>query len=58
VSPTNINTKWCEQYLFDYNNLDKTRLMTIIGPYEEVLWTGIKTFNYYTTNNNKNILLL
>jgi len=37
VSPTNINTKWCEQYLFDYNNLDKKKLMNIIGPYEEVL---------------------
>ena len=30
VSLTNQNTEWCNKYLFDYNNLDKERLLTII----------------------------
>jgi hypothetical protein len=30
VSPTNSNTEWCDEYLFDYNNLDKERLTKII----------------------------
>jgi hypothetical protein len=30
VSPTNSNTEWCDEYLFDYNNIDKERLMKII----------------------------
>ena len=31
VSPTNKNTEWCNDYLFDYNNIDKERLLTIIN---------------------------
>ena len=30
VSPTNTNTEWCDEYLFDYNNVDKERLIKII----------------------------
>jgi hypothetical protein len=30
VSPTNENTSWCNLYLFDYNNIDKERLLEII----------------------------
>ena len=30
VSPTNSNTEWCDEYLFDYNNIDKERLTKII----------------------------
>jgi hypothetical protein len=30
VSPTNSNTEWCDEYLFDYNNVDKERLTKII----------------------------
>jgi len=30
VSPTNMNTEWCDDYLFDYNNVDKERLLNII----------------------------
>jgi hypothetical protein len=30
VSPTNQNTEWCNKYLFDYNNVDKERLLAII----------------------------
>ena len=30
VSPTNQNTEWCDDYLFDYNNIDKERLMKIL----------------------------
>ena len=30
VSPTNLNTEWCNKYLFDYNNLDKERLSKIL----------------------------
>jgi hypothetical protein len=30
VSPTNSNTEWCDDYLFDYNNVDKERLIKII----------------------------
>lgn len=30
VSLTNQNTEWCDKYLFDYNNIDKERLLTII----------------------------
>jgi hypothetical protein len=31
VSLTNQNTEWCDDYLFDYNNVDKERLMKIIN---------------------------
>ena len=31
VSPTNKNTEWCNQYLFDYDNIDKERLLQIIN---------------------------
>ena len=31
VSPTNENTEWCNEYLFDYNNVDKERLLTLIN---------------------------
>lgn len=31
VSPTNDNTSWCNEYLFDYNNVDKERLLKIIN---------------------------
>lgn len=30
VSPTNKNTEWCNEYLFDYNNVDKERLLKIL----------------------------
>jgi hypothetical protein len=30
VSPTNSNTEWCDEYLFDYNNVDKERLMKLL----------------------------
>lgn len=30
VSPTNENTEWCNKYLFDYDNIDKERLLQII----------------------------
>ena len=30
VSPTNTNTKWCNEYLFDYNNVDKERLLNLL----------------------------
>ena len=30
VSLTNKNTKWCNEYLFDYNNVDKERLLKIL----------------------------
>lgn len=30
VSPTNDNTEWCNKYLFDYNNVDKERLMKLL----------------------------
>lgn len=30
VSPTNSNTEWCNEYLFDCNNIDKERLLKII----------------------------
>lgn len=30
VSPTNENTEWCTEYMFDYNNVDKERLMKLI----------------------------
>jgi hypothetical protein len=30
VSPTNTNTSWCNQYQFDYNNIDKERLLQIV----------------------------
>ena len=30
VSPTNRNTQWCNEYLFDYNNLDKDRFLELI----------------------------
>lgn len=29
VSPTNENTEWCNKYLFDYDNIDKKRLLQI-----------------------------
>ena len=31
VSPTNSNTEWCNKYLFDYDNVDKERLLQIIN---------------------------
>ena len=31
VSPTNKNTEWCNKYLFDYDNVDKDRLLEIIN---------------------------
>lgn len=31
VSPTNKNTEWCNTYLFDYDNIDKERLLKIIN---------------------------
>jgi len=31
VSPTNQNTSWCNPYQFDYNNVDKERLLKIIN---------------------------
>lgn len=30
VSPTNENTDWSTEYMFDYNNVDKERLMKLI----------------------------
>ena len=32
VSPTNANTSWCNEYLFDYNNIDndKERLLNLL----------------------------
>jgi hypothetical protein len=31
VSQTNQNTEWCDQYLFDYNNVDKIRFLKIVN---------------------------
>lgn len=31
VSLTNENTDWCNEYLFDYNNVDKDRLLKIVN---------------------------
>lgn len=31
VSPTNKNTEWCNNYLFEYDNIDKTRLLKIVN---------------------------
>ena len=31
VSPTNQNTEWCDKYLFDYNNVDKERLLKLVA---------------------------
>ena len=31
VSPTNQNTGWCNDYLFDYNNVDKDRLLKLVA---------------------------
>jgi hypothetical protein len=31
VSATNENTEWCNEYLFDYNNVDKGRLLQIVS---------------------------
>jgi hypothetical protein len=31
VSPTNQNTEWCNEYLFDYNNVDKDRLLKLVA---------------------------
>jgi hypothetical protein len=31
VSPTNKNTDWCNEYLFDYDNIDKSKLLQIIN---------------------------
>jgi hypothetical protein len=30
ISPTNKNTAWCNNYLFDYNNLDKERFLQLM----------------------------
>lgn len=31
VSPTNKNTEWCNEYLFDYNNVDKEKLLKLLN---------------------------
>jgi hypothetical protein len=31
VSPTNKNTEWCNDYLFDYDSIDKVKLLQIIN---------------------------
>jgi hypothetical protein len=31
VSPTNQNTEWCNNYLFEYDNVDKERLLKIVN---------------------------
>jgi hypothetical protein len=31
VSMTNKKTKWCNEYIFDYNNIDKEKLLQIIN---------------------------
>lgn len=31
VSPTNTNTDWCSEYLFDYENVDKEKLLKVIN---------------------------
>jgi len=31
VSPTNMNTEWCNKYLFEYDNVDKERLLKIVN---------------------------
>jgi hypothetical protein len=31
VSPTNKNTEWCNDFLFDYNSVDKERILDIIN---------------------------
>lgn len=31
VSPTNTNTEWCNKYLFDYDNVEKERLLQLIN---------------------------
>jgi hypothetical protein len=31
VSPTNKNTSWCNEYLFDYDDIDKSKLLQIIN---------------------------
>jgi len=31
VSPTNMNTEWCNKYLFEYDNIDKERLLKIVN---------------------------
>ena len=31
VSPTNQNTEWCDKYLFDYNSVDKERLLKLVA---------------------------
>jgi len=30
ISPTNINTKWTDDYLFDYDDVDKERLLELL----------------------------
>ena len=30
ISPTNINTKWTDEYLFNYDNIDKERLLELL----------------------------
>lgn len=30
ISPTNINTRWTDDYLFDYDNLDKDKLLQLL----------------------------
>ena len=30
VSSTNQNTEWCNKYLFDYNNVDKEKLLNLV----------------------------
>lgn len=31
VSPTNKNTEWCNEYLFDYNKIDKEKLLKLLN---------------------------
>ena len=30
ISPTNLNTKWTDEYLFNYENIDKERLLQLL----------------------------
>jgi hypothetical protein len=30
LSSTNKNTEWCDEYMFDYNNVDKVKLLSLI----------------------------
>ena len=30
ISPTNLKTKWTDDYLFNYDNIDKERLLQLL----------------------------